>query len=153
MEYLIIIAAVCAAEALIRRAVRKRIDENGTIELPGLPFFLHRYHNRGMAESRLQERPALVKAVGAASLALLTALFLVLLPLKGKKGIKIGLALVIGGGLANLAERFLHGYVTDYIQFKVPFRRIRRLVFNVADLAVFLGGAVMILANLLDREG
>ena len=152
MGFVIIIAVVCVAEMLIRRGVQKTIKQNETKELKNLPFFLHRHHNYGMAGNRLQERPMLVKILGVAALSVIVVIFLFILSLKGKEGIKIGLALVIGGGLANLLERFLHGYVTDYIQFKVPIPRLRTLVFNVADFCVFIGGIIMILSNCLSQD-
>ena len=44
-----------------------------------------------------------------------------------------GFACMIGGALGNLHDRLLHGYVVDYLQ-------VRHLpIFNLADLALFLG--------------
>lgn len=147
MIYITIIIAVCAAEFFLRRLAHKKIDLNEKKELKSLPFILNRYHNYGMAENRLEERPKFVKIIGTVGVGVLTILFLLTLPLRGKKAAKTGLALVIGGGLANLLERYLHGYVTDYFQLKVPFARIRKLVFNVADFCIFIGSALLVLAG------
>lgn len=152
MEYIIIIAAVCALEIFLRRMANQKLELNEKKELPGYPISLNRHHNYGMAENRMEERPALVKAIGIAVMALLVAVFAATLPLRGKKGLKIGLALVMGGGLANLAERFLHGYVTDYFQLKVPCRRIRRLIFNAADFCIFIGGVLMLFSELRKQD-
>lgn len=57
------------------------------------------------------------------------------------------LALVIGGGIGNLIDRIFVGYVTDFMLFPVswfPFS------FNVADVAVSVGGAMLILYLLID---
>lgn len=56
-------------------------------------------------------------------------------------------ALVIGGGIGNLIDRIFVGYVTDFMLFPVswfPFS------FNVADVAVSVGGGMLILYLLLD---
>ena len=57
---------------------------------------------------------------------------------------RIGCALVLGGGLSNLWERVMHGSVYDYIQFPKAPEKVRKYVFNLADLAVF-GGVLCIL--------
>lgn len=153
MIYIGIVAAVCAAEALIRHWIRKNLSPDEIRERPGLPVRLHRYHNSGMAENRLQERPGLVKGLGVAAVAILTLIFFLTLPLKGKNGVKAGLALLLGGGLANLLERFLHGHVTDYVQFQVPMPRIRRLIFNLADFCILIGGVLAVFSEILSIEG
>ncbi len=56
-------------------------------------------------------------------------------------------ALIIGGGIGNLIDRIFVGYVTDFMLFPVswfPFS------FNVADVAVSVGGGMLILYLLLD---
>lgn len=147
MEYIVIIAAVCTAEFFLRRLADRKLELNKEKEMPGWPVRLIKYQNRGMAGNRLEKRPTLVKLIGVAVLAVLITIFCLTLLVQGKKGLKAGLALIIGGGLANLLERFLHGYVTDYVQFKVPFPYIRKLIFNAADFCVFIGGAVMLLSE------
>lgn len=45
--------------------------------------------------------------------------------------------LVLGGAIGNLFDRFIHGYVIDYISISVwP-------VFNFADIAIFIGAVVI----------
>ncbi len=52
---------------------------------------------------------------------------------------KLALALIMGGAVGNLFDRLVYGYVIDFIDIKVwP-------VFNLADSAVVVGAAVLIL--------
>jgi signal peptidase II len=55
-----------------------------------------------------------------------------------------GLAMLLGGATGNLADRILHGAVTDF--FEVWFGRYRYPAFNVADSAITVG-AVLILMD------
>lgn len=55
--------------------------------------------------------------------------------------------LVLGGGLSNLWERLRLGRVYDYIRFPKAPGRLGRYVFNLADLAVFLGAAGLLLGR------
>ena len=52
-------------------------------------------------------------------------------------------ALVIGGALGNVIDRFRHGHVVDFIQWH--YRDFYWPAFNIADMAI-VGGAVMMVA-------
>ena len=105
-----------------------------------------------MANDTLEKRPALVKGIGIGVVSLLAVTFLMAMTLKGKKALKAGLALILGGGMANLLERFLHGYVTDYIQFQIPIPFLRKFIYNIADLCIFIGTAVLFFRELLHTD-
>ena len=66
-----------------------------------------------------------------------------------------GLSLVLGGAVGNLIDRVLHGYVTDFIQ--VWFGSWAFPSFNVADSAITVGAALLIIDSLFlsgrDRQG
>ena len=64
----------------------------------------------------------------------------------GRKILRIGLALVLGGALGNLLDRLRFGKVVDFLDFRIwP-------VFNLADTAIFIG--VCLLAwELLKHSG
>lgn len=62
-----------------------------------------------------------------------------------------GLALVLGGAVGNLADRLRLGYVVDFIS--VHYREWYFPTFNVADAAITVGAALILLDSLrLDRE-
>jgi signal peptidase II len=54
-----------------------------------------------------------------------------------------GLALLLGGATGNLTDRILHGAVTDF--FEVWFGTYHYPAFNVADFAITIGAALLIL--------
>jgi signal peptidase II len=56
----------------------------------------------------------------------------------------VGLALVAGGGLGNLADRIrLSGYVIDFANLGIG--ALRTGIFNVADVAIVVGVALLLL--------
>ena len=55
--------------------------------------------------------------------------------------------LVLGGGLSNLWERLRWGRVYDYLRFPKAPGFLKRYVFNLADLAVLLGAAGLLLGR------
>ena len=63
-----------------------------------------------------------------------------------------GLSLLLGGGLANWLDRLAHGgLVTDFVSLGLG--PLRTGIFNVADLAVMLGAAVLLVASGTEGPG
>ncbi len=56
---------------------------------------------------------------------------------------RVLLALILGGAVGNLIDRLLYGQVIDFIQ--IGFRGHYWPVFNVADMAVTVGAALLVL--------
>ncbi len=59
------------------------------------------------------------------------------------------LALILGGGVGNLVDRALEGYVVDFVS--VGIGEVRTGIFNVADVAI-TAGAVLLLLEWLRGE-
>jgi signal peptidase II len=57
----------------------------------------------------------------------------------------VGLGLVAGGGLANWIDRLVAGAVTDFVSLGLG--GLRTGIFNVADVSVMAGVAVLLLAS------
>lgn len=57
----------------------------------------------------------------------------------------LGAGLVLGGGISNLWERLQHGKVLDYLRFPVLPGKLGKVVYNLADLALFLGALLLAL--------
>ena len=55
--------------------------------------------------------------------------------------LKLGSALVISGAVGNLTDRIIKGFVVDFIEVKF----IDFPVFNIADIAVCVGAAMLII--------
>jgi signal peptidase II len=62
---------------------------------------------------------------------------------------RFGLALFLSGGVSNWFDRVTRGSVVDFIS--VGLGPLRTGIFNVADVAIVLGAAVVMLAEL--RQG
>ena len=51
----------------------------------------------------------------------------------------LGAGLALGGGLSNLVERLMQEKVYDYVRFPKAPGKLKKYVFNLADLAIFAG--------------
>ncbi len=111
-------------------------------------FNIVRAHNTGAAFSFLAGASGWQRwfFVG---LGLAAALFIVWM-LRSHGGQRLfgwALALILGGALGNVIDRLIHGYVVDFLQFHYAGRAFPS--FNVADSAISIGAACLILDELL----
>ena len=67
---------------------------------------------------------------------------------KGSKLLCVALAMIIGGGIGNMIDRCLLGYVIDFLDFTL----INFAVFNVADSFVCVGVGLFILELILEMK-
>ncbi len=112
------------------------------------PFFdIVRAHNRGAAFSFLNEASGWQRwfFIG---LGLVAAAFIVWLLARhgGQRLFGWALALILGGALGNVIDRLLYGHVVDFLQ--VHWKSHYFPSFNVADSAITVGAALLILDEL-----
>jgi signal peptidase II len=111
-------------------------------------FNIVRAHNTGAAFSFLRDASGWQRwfftGIGIAA-----ALFIIwmLRSHAGQKLFSFALALIMGGAIGNVADRLMHGYVVDFLQ--VHWRGWYFPAFNVADSAITVGAACLILDELL----
>lgn len=119
--------------------------EPGQVIWSGVPgvFDFQLVHNTGAAWGAFAGNPA---ALGGFSL-IVCLLLLVIAHIRRDKASAlemISLALIFAGGLGNAIDRFLCGYVIDFIDFYC----IGYPVFNVADIGVVCGFILLVIALL-----
>src|SRR6185503_10560221 len=72
------------------------------------------------------------------------------LPAKGQGLLAAGVSLILGGALGNVIDRVLQGHVIDFI--RVHWAEHYFPAFNVADSAITIGAAFVILDSLLELD-
>jgi signal peptidase II len=118
-----------------------------------LPFLdITRVHNRGAAFSFLSSASGWQRwffAALALAVSMMIVVWLRRLP-TGQRRLAAALALVLGGALGNLWDRLQHGYVVDFID--IYYRGWHWPAFNVADSAITIGAALLIMDALAARR-
>ncbi|MES2626426.1 MAG: signal peptidase II [Pseudomonadota bacterium] len=112
-------------------------------------FDLWHVHNYGAAFSFLNDAGGWQRWVltGVSLIAsLVLAWWLVRLP-KTQRLLAVALAVLLAGAVGNLIDRFFFGYVVDFIS--VYYADWRFATFNIADAAISIGAALLVLDILL----
>lgn len=136
------LAAVITAVAVLLDQISKSIVVNG-LPLYGearfIPGVLSFYHTRntGAAFSMLSDRRWVFMLLSCVAIVAITVMLYfwrsrhVLLT--------VSLSMILGGGIGNMIERIVNGYVTDF--FRVDF--VDFAVFNVADSFITVGAVLL----------
>lgn len=111
-------------------------------------FFSITYiQNRGAAWSILEGQTLFL--IGIAVIAGIAMIYYFIKSRPEQKLLRLGLAMVFAGMLGNLIDRVVLGYVRDFLDFVIFGYDFP--VFNVADMGVTIGMAVIILQILMEE--
>ena len=135
-----LVAAVIGLDQLSKALVRRTAGAREW--LPGI-LRCRPVRNSGVAFSMLSGRPWLLCVLTGLVLGALAA-WLIARPDEPPL-VRTGFLLVLGGGLGNLIDRVIFGYVNDFLDLEF----MRFAIFNVADVFVCVGAALAMLGMLL----
>ena len=152
IRWLWISVLVIAVDQLTKLWIERTMELGDSFTV--LPVFdIVRAHNPGAAFSFLatsggwQRWAFSVLAVGV-SIGLVIWLRRLALATQGL--LAFGLALILGGAIGNVIDRFEHGYVVDFLL--VHWGQSYFPAFNVADSAISVGAVLVILDSILESR-
>lgn len=145
-----IVAAIIVLDQIFKYWITNNIGLTDSLTvIPNVMDFVY-VKNTGAAFSFLADR-----AYGIIILSIISILFCIfalwfMIKKKPKsKMLKIAIALMLSGALGNAIDRIFRGYVVDFIEATF----INFPVFNIADIAITFGAALLIIFMIFfDRE-
>jgi signal peptidase II len=142
----LLVPLAIALDQWIKWMVEANLDYEELV--PVLPFLgLYRTWNQGVAFSMLAGLPDQFLLVMTA-LIICFVLYLWRRATAAQIAARIGYALIIGGAFGNLIDRALLGHVVDYVLFHTPVWSFA--VFNLADVFISFGAALILLQEFVD---
>ena len=148
MATLIILLSIIGGSILVDQIVKiiisSTMDVGETIPVIKDIFHFTYIRNEGAAFGMLSEHRWVFMIIS--SVAIVAMCIYLFKFCKERMLTRIGVALVIGGGIGNMIDRILLGYVVDMIDC----RFIDFYIFNVADSCVCVGAGIVFLGVLLD---
>ena len=98
------------------------------------------YHeNKGAAFGILQDHRWVFMLIS--TVAIIALIFYLVKFSPKNKWLGIGLSFIVGGGIGNMIDRTLMGYVVDFIDFRL----INFAIFNIADSFVCVGAVLVLI--------
>ncbi len=150
MSYIIGFLSILFGDGLIK----KYIEENKTFDqyedIFGGKVSITKYHNKGAMLNFMQEKPEWVLRFSFAGAGAALVYFFHTMTKGSNCLMKIGVTLLLGGGLSNLYDRLKKGYVVDY--FIINYKKLKKVIFNLSDIMIFLGGFLVLIGALLEDK-
>ena len=132
------IAILISFDQLIKLLVENTLSKYNTVPIIPSVFHLTYVRNTGAAFGILQNKTFFLILVTAAIL--IGVIIFMVINKRNNKIFLWSLSLIISGGIGNLIDRIVYGYVIDYIDVRI----INFAVFNLADSYVFIGVCFML---------
>lgn len=146
---LVVVAATVAIDQLSKQWALATLPEAQVFDL--LPVLsLYRVNNPGIAFSFLADFGSLPLIAVTLAITVVVLIFWGTAK-EGGRWATVAYALIIGGALGNLVDRVLHGHVVDFLLLHFGDRTL--FVFNLADAALTVGPAILILVYLWPGKG
>lgn len=137
MLWILIIGVIVTLDQFVKFLVVKNLAIGASLTVINKFFYIYHIGNTGAAWSILDgQRVLFILITSIACVAI--AYFLV----KSKnKLLKLALSLIFAGAVGNLIDRVSKGSVTDFLRF--DFGSYTFPIFNVADMSVVIGSALL----------
>ena len=147
IPYLAIIAGIFAGDQRIKGYIEAKEPLNGKRAILDGKITITKHHNKGAVLNFMEKKPKIILGVSCVTFGYVIFLLRQTLTEAGSGWMKIGLSLITGGGFSNLYDRVKRGYVVDY--FTINYGKLKKVIFNLADICIFVGSFFMILEAII----
>ena len=151
---ILLIIANIAIDQLSKFIVRAQIAQNEVIELIGDTFIMTKVENTGAFLGMGSDLSPALKWILLLILPVIVLGGVVYYILSTKTLDRLSLiafCCIVGGGIANVFDRFVYGSVTDF--FHIDLGGVFRTgIFNVADMSVTFGMILLVIASFKQKK-
>ena len=139
MIYIWLTLVIFILELMIKNYIVKTKKENEKQCIIKNELYIEYTKNKGAIYSSFEDKSNIVRGVSVVILAIMGIMYVFVLWGKDNKITKLGMSLIMAGGLSNVYDRVKRRYVVDYIYL----RRIKKIVFNIADVCICIGSILL----------
>ena len=140
-------------DQISKNIVRNTVEPRAYIQIYEDYFILSNVENTGAMLGFGENLSPILKLIFLQTLpllVLLVLLFRLLYKMQHNKWLIMAFAFVIGGGLSNIIDRILLGYVTDFFQIKRGF--FKTGILNMADVSVTMGVLLILILSFKSQK-
>lgn len=145
LKHIAVILAIFGIELKIKNHIEETKTEGVDEKKWNNLLIIRKHHNRGMFLNAGESRQKAVMLLSVLLTITATVIFVFTLGMAGGGLLKWGLTFLLGGAYANTYDRITRNYVVDYVSFNVPFRWLRRIIFNLGDFCIMIGALVTLI--------
>ena len=150
MIWIGIVIGIVGIEWFLKAHFDKKLKFGETIEIGKGKIILKKYYNKGAALDSFETYPKQLLLVTGGMIGVILYLWKKAIGMQGEYVRKIAFSLLLGGAISNLLDRLTKHYVVDYFSFS--WKKIRHIVFNIADFCVFIGSFLFLIASLKEKK-
>ncbi len=150
---ILLVIANITADQISKFWVRATVEKNSSTPIIGEYLTLRNIENDGAFLGMGGDLNPTLKLFVLLLIPAAVLLFVLYYMFKEKQMDKlslIGFSCVVGGGIANVFDRFVYGSVTDFLFIDLGF--VRTGIFNIADLSVTTGMILILWSSLKQRK-
>lgn len=145
----LVTAALAGTDLWCKKYVEEHFTPSDEKQICNEKIVFRKRHNKGFAMNLGEEKPEMVRTVSGV-VGALTGIYGILIWLKEVcPWKKLGASMVLAGAISNTYDRIKRKYVVDYFGFKTKWEKLNRITFNLADMFIFVGSGLLIVAEVL----
>lgn len=150
MIWIGIVIGIVVIEWFLKAHFDKKLKFGETIEIGKGKIILKKYYNKGAALDSFEKYPKQLLLVTGGMIGVILYLWKKAIGMQGEYIRKIAFSLLLGGAISNLLDRLTKHYVVDYFSFS--WKKIRHIVFNIADFCIFIGSFLFLITSLKEKK-
>lgn len=139
MAYIAIILMIFVGELFIKGTVERFVPFGEKKPFLFGKLFLTKSHNEGAAYNFMEKKRGLVALLSVMLTCVCGIYFAITLTKSGKEGLKLSLALLLGGAFSNTYDRLKRKYVVDYFGFSSKKKKKNEIIYNLSDFCIVTG--------------
>lgn len=145
LKHIAVILAIFGLELKVKNHIEETRTEGADEKKCKNMLIIRKHHNKGMFLNAGQSRQKVVLLVSVLLTIATTVIFVLTLGQGGHGLLKWGLTFFLGGAYSNTYDRMVRRYVVDYVSFNVPFKWLRRIIFNIGDFCIMIGALLAVI--------
>lgn len=147
MIYFAITAAVFTLDFFLKKYIDKKYARKVKNPRLGGMICIEKFYNKGATLNLLAKHPKAMTVIHSVIMVFVAVIYYFAMRMTGKELKKTGLAMLAGGGLSNLYDRYTKHHVVDYVRFQTGPKWFRRIIFNVSDFFIFIGAVLAVIGS------
>lgn len=147
MVYVCILTGIFFIDFYMKKYIEKNKKLHHEEKILNGKIILRKYHNKGAMLNFFEDKQPIVLIISFLAFVGLAVFFFISLLKRGNELLKLGLSFMLGGALSNLYDRLTRKYVVDYFSFQSKWTSLKKIIFNLSDLFIFLGGFLIMIAS------